>query len=375
MAFRRWVVAVVIAAGVLGAAEFLERRHDDALSDGEAAVFADRVAAQRLLAEQRHRVSEPYPYLMYRTRPSQHAPSFNVNSLGFRGRELAPVKAPGVFRVVVLGGSVVWGTGASADDTTIPGYLAGLLREARGGRPVEVVNAGDSGYESTQEVIDFWLRLADLAPDAVVSVTGFNDVFAGLTNDVAGFPQNFPDFKIRLESRGLRRAAWGVADVALASHLVRAGAVTVRRAFVARERTTAEGYSIRYAAPDDVARVFEHNMALLAAMVRARGGRFVCVLQPALGVGHKPLAPSERSELAIAERDFRGYAAYVRAVYARLTAALGRLHDEHDVTTVDLVDAFGASAPVFLDEVHVTDAANRVLAARIAAAMLRDSRR
>lgn len=70
----------------------------------------------------------------------------HVNQLGFRGGERRIEKAPGVFRILCVGGSNVYGAGLDDDDTW-PAKLEALLNATPPGR-FEVWNLGVSGYNS-----------------------------------------------------------------------------------------------------------------------------------------------------------------------------------------------------------------------------------
>lgn len=86
--------------------------------------------------------------------------------------------------VLVLGGSTVWGWGAP-DSMTIPAYLSAELR--RRGQAACVMNLGQNGFVSSQEVIELLGVLrGGLAPEVVIFLDGFNDVHAAFETGVAG---------------------------------------------------------------------------------------------------------------------------------------------------------------------------------------------
>jgi len=96
----------------------------------------------------------------------------DVNSLGFRGPELARTKPAGVRRAVVLGDSVAFGDGLELEDT-FPVRLQELLRAD--GLRAEVANLGVGGYDVLDEVVSFERLGRDLEPDAVVLAFCTND--------------------------------------------------------------------------------------------------------------------------------------------------------------------------------------------------------
>jgi lysophospholipase L1-like esterase len=111
-----------------------------------------------------------------------------INAQGLRDRELAAVKPPGTRRLLVLGDSFTYGSGVAAEET-YPERLEALLRAHPDG-PVEVINAGVSGYATFHQAA--FLRDEGWAwePDALVL-----QIF--LDNDLT---ENLDPF--RLEVRG-----------------------------------------------------------------------------------------------------------------------------------------------------------------------------
>ena len=129
------------------------------------------------------------PYVYWRRRPHQ-GNGINVNSDGIRKtyKDDAP-EAPGsTVKVFMFGGSTMWGVGAR-DDFTIPSYFAKEV-ESRGIH-CKVTNFGQSGYVSTQEVIELSLQIRNgNIPDVAIFYDGGNDTGAAFQYGVAGLPQN-----------------------------------------------------------------------------------------------------------------------------------------------------------------------------------------
>jgi lysophospholipase L1-like esterase len=108
--------------------------------------------------------------------------------------------------VFVMGGSTLWGTGAT-DETTIPSFLQDFL-----GSKYDVTNYGETAYVSTQELNQLLKALAggDI-PDYVIFYDGNNDGYAGAYSPaIPRDPQS-----IRKKMEGQEKA-----DEHLASHLV-----------------------------------------------------------------------------------------------------------------------------------------------------------
>lgn len=98
--------------------------------------------------------------------------SAGLNRYGYRG-PVAGRKRPGELRVVVLGGSTVFGYGVAWNES-IPAYLEAQL-QARVARPVSVVNLGynnEGAHAFVPNLEDF----AYLDYDVIVLYEGYNDL-------------------------------------------------------------------------------------------------------------------------------------------------------------------------------------------------------
>jgi len=108
--------------------------------------------------------------------PNQHFSTININTEGFRGKDISPLKPDDTFRVFVIGGSTVYGTGAESDITTIPGFLQMEFDNHNTGYNVEIINAGISGGWSFSEIQLIKNKILNLQPDMLVIFEGWNDL-------------------------------------------------------------------------------------------------------------------------------------------------------------------------------------------------------
>ena len=108
--------------------------------------------------------------LIYRLKPGSRSvfadADYSVNSLGFRDPPRAARKAPGVFRIVCLGASYMFG-GLVNDDESLPRQLEAALNKGFQGR-FEVWNAGVSAYDILQEAAYARRIEAEFAPDLIL---------------------------------------------------------------------------------------------------------------------------------------------------------------------------------------------------------------
>jgi lysophospholipase L1-like esterase len=161
--------------------------------------------------EQRELAMEWHPYVYWRLRPFD-GEIINVDGDGLRHTwNWSPGSGDcdaGRTRIFVLGGSTIWGP-AARDDYTVPSYLSKMLVDA--GLCVEVLNLGETGYVSTQELILLQRKLqhGDI-PDLVVFYDGVNEIFSAFQNNEAGLPQNEDhrrkEFNFLLDQDRVRRA-------------------------------------------------------------------------------------------------------------------------------------------------------------------------
>ena len=108
--------------------------------------------------------------------PNQTSESININSHGFRGSEITTEKPAGMVRIFMFGGSTMFGTGATSDTTTIPGYTQTLFNDVVSNDLVQVINAGiqDANTQTEHRMVE--KRIITFQPDLVVMYDGWNDL-------------------------------------------------------------------------------------------------------------------------------------------------------------------------------------------------------
>ena len=110
--------------------------------------------------------------------PDQSTESITINSLGFRGAEFSNIKPLNTYRIFMVGGSTMFGAGATSDETTIPGYLQQFLNEKDFGFDIEVINSGIQGADSNTESKLIEQKLVRFSPDLIIIYDGMNDLRA-----------------------------------------------------------------------------------------------------------------------------------------------------------------------------------------------------
>ena len=130
------------------------------------------------------------PYLYWKRVPFK-GEFINVNEQGHRAtvtKEHPLSQRQPELKLFFFGGSAMWGTGAR-DAYTIPS-LTGNEMIMKGFSP-SIVNFGESGYVSTQDLLSLMNELKNgNVPDVAIFYSGVNDIFSSYQSGKAGIPQN-----------------------------------------------------------------------------------------------------------------------------------------------------------------------------------------
>jgi len=100
--------------------------------------------------------------------------AFFINEIGYRGRSFAVRKPPGVYRVVILGGSAVFDQNAN-EGNDWPHLVERLLKNM-GYSSVEVINAGIPGHASFDSVGRLYSQIWIFEPDYIILYNTWNDI-------------------------------------------------------------------------------------------------------------------------------------------------------------------------------------------------------
>ncbi|MBI4365373.1 MAG: hypothetical protein HY543_00990 [Deltaproteobacteria bacterium] len=336
-------------------------------------------------------------YGLVRNNPELTSPSFIINRNGFRAmRDYQRQKPPGVFRVMLFGGSVLYSGivpaaarlaqyGRVHSEQTIAPYLEEKLRQdpAFAGVEIEVINAAINFNRIVEISSAYLAEYLHWLPDAVVVFGALNnfsgvrhhgDVAAGRTDLQRPHPWH-AEFQRLVNDHGIastierlwRSGAEHSAALTLASKIAVIGAdqlATVTWKF--RPRIA---HAMQPSAPKEIESVEEREAffriyasyadAMIAA-ARRSGQAIAFAWEPHLAdlEGIKPLSAEEQTLLPAV----RG-SAEARAQYEQSRLRFRRLFDDGRVPVVDPTEAFrNAKETIFLDYGHYTPAGNRFVA-------------
>jgi lysophospholipase L1-like esterase len=307
------------------------------------------------------------PYVYFRPKPF-HGKTIAIGPDGLRAT-WQPTAASGeaagkkTVKVLVLGGSSLWGFGAR-DDQTIPSLLARKLHER--GLKFEIKNLAELGYVSTQELIGLTRELQEgYRPDVVIFYDGVNDTTSALLSGEAGLTTNEIN---RQREFNLLQSPRRLAAVLVEKLVVDSGLYRFARAVRSRLGPPTAPPSSRV--PDDsmrhlaglVADRYSANVKIVEILARGYGFRPLFFWQPTI-FNKTTLTAVERDEsqkYAWTERAFR-------TVYERVSESneLKSNPAFHDLSRI-FVDE---KSLVFVDYCHTTETANARLAEQMAAAV------
>jgi len=199
------------------------------------------------------------------------------NSYGFNDRPWRQAKIPGVLRILCLGGSTTEGGNMGGHAGSYPRQLEKLLR-AETGRPLQVMNAGISGWTTAEIVVSWFLTLQDFEPDLVVIHEGVNDLAprfqAGFQNDYSHWRRPMQPPATNLLTRFLAR--WS--DLYLHSRLKRDGIPDIGT--VTLVPNDPPPYLKTGEVPPAYAYPFRRNIESIALGASARGARVALMTMP-----------------------------------------------------------------------------------------------
>ena len=243
--------------------------------------------------------------------------------------------------VYFFGGSTMWGEGAR-DAYTIPGHVARLLHEA--GTPQNVVNYGQTGYVSTQDMLLFQMQLLrGNVPDVAVFYQGFNDILAAYAQGASGLTLQEAMRARDSEAGRLLRAGQALFSLPPAPDydytLAAAGAAT----------------------PEGIVARWWANVEMMRVLADAYGVEVLFVWQPAI-IHKSTLTESEQGIYARMERERPGLGTLYAAVDALVRQRIAG--DTNSVLYLARLFA-GDERAIFHDLVHITEYGNQSVAEAI----------
>ena len=298
---------------------------------------------------QQHISWEPYVYWRYTPYKGHY---INIDEKGLRRTWNTGISRRK--RIFVFGGSTVWGTGVR-DDFTIPSFISRILSLEKG-LNVEVINFGQSGYVTTQEIIAL-LRLLQNGqiPDLVIFYDGINDSFSAFQSREAGIPQN--EFNRYAEFNSGRSILLSARNLIVNSATLRGMKEFMNR--LKRKRIIDESMSLSNNTSnfnkllyDKVVEVYQANIRYANQIAREFKFKTLFYWQPTVFTkGDNKSSYEKVQELTMFE---------VRDEFLRVNKIIGKI--THSNFT-DLSNIFkDYKEPLYVDEFHLGEKGNELIA-------------
>lgn len=310
---------------------------------------------------------ELYSYVMYK-RTEFHSETINIDSSGRRYTWNSRNESP-TFKIYILGGSTIWGTGAR-DGYTIPSFVSRILSDLQ--YSVEVINLGESRYNMMQEIVSLILMLrSEEIPDLVLFYDGVNDVA-----DLSSLnPRDWGEIGSISQLRGKKEDSDTEIHVRIGKGLLNAlshskifqtvellhkqliGGLINSGDETAISLSTPRSYRNP---PEDVANEifanYEKNLQLLSSLSDSYGFEYICFWQPVIF-----------TENWLHEEEKGVDAQSQDSIYScTFKLARERILTLNNSKVVDISDALAyRTEPFYIDFCHISEEGNESVARRI----------
>jgi lysophospholipase L1-like esterase len=263
----------------------------------------------------------------------------------------------------VLGGSAAFGHGCSSDTNTI----SGCLNRLQAGR--YFVNAGVPSWNSLQEFYRLSLELVQHQPDLIVVFDGFNDAIVSYhhARENFSFPPGTPESYEFLQQKvaEIKRRKKIVINARLSEFIFPRLARWINQA-TDTAKASPEAVAARLqSACQGNAEAYVRHIQLMQKVCDGYGVKLVVVAQPAFFL-HQNTSEQSRTRLNYASQ--REFVDYYRAFTDRVLAA-----PKSGIRFADFTRLFDRKfkevplGDVFVDQVHLFDKGNEMVAQEILA--------
>lgn len=315
------------------------------------------------------------PFTIYRNSPSQHTPTYTINSSGLRAEE--GVERDPAPKIIFLGGSAAFGQDAPTDQDTIPYILEQSIKSHR------VLNAGVVGFLSGQELTYLVTQLIDYRPDLVVAYDGWNDLFDTIyvprrSANELGFNNTFFGLENQLALNYQTQVSpyeslSRLVDATSTKSLVWTRFVQGLRAYRSRRAVSAQGPADPSGSRnrdilESVVENYAGNLRKMSLFSHASGAEFIVVFQPELGQRLDRTA-EEQELLKIGVGGITSYRDEFPALYREFLAKAKQLLTRNGVEWIDVNESMAyqkSPDSLFVDVVHSNHRGNEIVAATIA---------
>ncbi len=299
-------------------------------------------------------VRTPKPYVMFGGKSrGTLANGEQLNELGYRGKAPAENKPEDEYRVIVLGGSTVFG-----GNTSIPEALESRFRDAGCSR-VRVYNFGVVSSVSGQELARIVFEVLDISPDLIVIYNGYNDLSTPLDYDPRpGYPFNFVVYENNPLLKNMQAAYPMWLLVAYRSNLLRYFLLDyfVDR-FTSIKKLRQQISPLRGAVMGDIAKIYVGNMFKAQKIAEKFNVPLMIFFQPNIYFTKPFYEPAREQYLYFEPR-----ISYFLRVKELILKRVDNIKEHAMFNFYDISDVLdGQPQKVYSDNAHVLDGMNELI--------------
>lgn len=302
------------------------------------------------------------PYAMVSNPTNFSSAEINTDKFGFRlsqfkGTTISLNNIEDFERVnVLIGGSTVFGVGSSGDETTISSYLGQLTGEPW-------LNLGVRAAVSFQEYIHFIQHFKKIKKiGKVVFFSGINDIYRNyLDSHDASYDKRFQRQNDLYSINSAKRIAYAYGLSLITGRTVDSFLNGYQR-LDEDEDGLSEKIGIR-----NLQSIFDRNFHLYSALSSYNSFSMAYFIQPFFPLTGKvgtakEMAAIDQTEAMQANTNWLETKARIIDQYPESKSLMFDLAKCHDIPIFDTNSAFGSNESLFVDNVHLTDAGNKIAA-------------
>ena len=278
----------------------------------------------------------------------------NIDAAGDRVTPQTTRKNDSVTKVVFLGGSTMWGTGAP-DDGTIPALFVKAGKDA-----YKAENFGESAYRAMQSYIYLLLKFNEgVKTDWVVSYDGVNDA-VGFLEDNDGV-STIAESRMQQKLKHTQGLSDLVTDLTYYNFFLSPIENTIKRFKNKKLVIPERGVILTVERTDKVARALLDSWLVTKELANNNNSKYLAVLQPNAALG-KP---------NISHLTFDQYEGLLMKTYDQLYKRVIELLNEDNKYVelrnhvLDLTHSFDGNEYFYIDWCHVTPNGNQIIANQI----------
>ena len=283
--------------------------------------------------------------------PNQHFTTVNINNEGLRGTEINIPKAVDDYRIIIIGGSTIFGAGMAYDYQTIPSELNEKFKKKYNN--VEVLNAGISSITSFEEVYHFKEKLIQLEPDLVIIYDGVNNIHYKKTSEPEILNTDAEKLQIKDFQKYLRTPVVLYRYVLLPIiHSEQFNSLNVEKSDENQKLQSHYGSEVS----NSIGSLWYKHMNEFCQISNEKQIESVVIIQPTLYHGDKPLTKFEESIYEDSE--------YFKKTFDILIQKSKNLNNCSMV--MDFSNSFeNVSEGVYFDKSHLNNLGNKIIAEKI----------